>query len=235
MDSYLPRRTSFINNIFVEELKSVDYLSVLKYSTHNLFLEKLFGLVMNMSNADEEIRARDIANTVIVKKNVKATLLDAYNEMLSNNSDFVVVVDDNERPLGLLFKSKILDNILTEAKDVRKTILKDVDLDPLVTVNADCNILDVIRILAKGKTGVIGVIHKKRLVGTISVADLAKQLPNLIEQIRRKFAFEKEALAIKRYSVGYCNECGAWSDKLVYKEGKYYCTDCIIDLYGYSC
>lgn len=198
-------------------------------------MENIFSIsITNMADAEEEIYARDIANAVIVKKSIKATLFDAYNEMVNSNSNFVIVVDENEKPTGVLFKSNILDCILIEGKDIYKTTLKDVVLNPLITVEADCNVLDVIRILAKGKTDVVGVVHKRKLVGIISTADLIKHLPNLIEQIKRKYAFEKEPLLVKRYSTGYCDECGMWSDKLIYKEGKYYCADCIADLYGYG-
>ena len=80
----------------------------------------------------------------------------------------------------------------------------------------------------------IGVVYKKKLVGILSVKDIIRVTPEILDILSEKAKIESGEFMHPKHSsiIGYCDSCGVWSDGLSEVDGNFYCPDCIIDTYG---
>ena len=71
------------------------------------------------------------------------------------------------------------------------------------------------------------VIEKKKLVGVISLTDIVRTSPGMIELLEYREKMKREPIRIKeKYTSGICDVCGNYSDHLEYINGMWVCEDC---------
>ena len=178
------------------------------------------------------ISVREIMSSPVVYADRNETIKDAAKKMKEYNISHLIILDKKES-IGVLTKDILVDNILTKDNIKEKIFIKDLPLEPLITVKADIPVIDLTRIFARRHLSLVGITYKGKIVGVISSKDIIRIVPDIIDAFKQREIFEKEP-AIKANStvMGYCDRCGAWSDKLIFVDGKYYCPDCVADLFG---
>ncbi|RLG62303.1 hypothetical protein DRN87_00105 [Candidatus Geothermarchaeota archaeon] len=106
---------------------------------------------------------------------------------------------------------------------------------PIPIVKADRKVIDVMRIFTIRNTPIIAVTYKGRITGYLTIIDMLRVLPEIVESLLAMEEFEeKPVFKLKAPVMGYCDRCGTWSDRLIEVDGNYYCPDCIADLFGES-
>ncbi|MEM4944220.1 MAG: CBS domain-containing protein [Saccharolobus sp.] len=110
---------------------------------------------------------------VVAKPNL--SIKDVAKIMKSENISSVIIVDDNERPLG----------IVTE-KDIVRSVADDVPVDSpvsnimtrgLITITPDKDVTEALLIMYQNNIRHLAVIENDgKLVGVLSIRDVAKAL-----------------------------------------------------------
>ena len=178
------------------------------------------------------ISVREIMSSPIVYAAREETIKGIATKMKEYNISHLVVLDENE-PLGIITKDILVYNVLAKDNINGEMPVKDLPLEPLVTVKADTSAIDLARIFARKHLSLVGVTYKGKLVGVVSAKDIIRIIPDIIDALKQRETFEKEPVIKANATImGYCDRCGVWSDKLVFVDGKYYCPDCVADLFG---
>ena len=179
------------------------------------------------------ITVREIMNSPPVSVSLENTLLDVANTMEENNAWSILVVDKQNKPMGVITAETLVKEVICNNLDPTKTKVREVLYDPFVTVKADTRVRDLVRLLSRKKTKLIGVTYKGKLVGTVELNDIMRIIPDIIESYIDKLSFEREpTIKVDSYVMGYCDRCGVWSERLIHVDGNYYCPDCQVDLFG---
>ena len=137
-----------------------------------------------------------------------------------------IIIIDNDKPLGIVTdwdivsKSVALGHIPSEIK--ASSIMQ-----PLVSINGEESITSAARLLRQHGIKRLGVTHKGNLVGIISVSDVLAVTPELFDVVSEKSLLIRGEIGRSPRNIsGYCDECGEWSDFLLYADGSYTCEVC---------
>jgi CBS domain-containing protein len=142
----------------------------------------------------------------------------------------VVILAPDGNPIGLVTDGDLISKILVENKRPQSVIARELMSKPLRTLNQFDDVATAVRTMRKYGVKRLGVMDDKRLVGVVSMSDIASIAPDLITLLNEKLLItgEKGFMHIQ-LSSGSCDSCGRWSDDLREISGTFVCNECARD------
>jgi len=189
---------------------------------------------MSFGRVPTEIKVKDIASSPVITVSYNSKVADVARVMKNYKIGSVIVVDEKNEPIGIVTKSDIIERVLAEDKDPQTTKVTEIMSSPLISVNSETSVQDAAKLMRKKKISRLCVFYKGKLVGIISLRDIIRVAPELIDIITERTKITSRGIISPRREsiIGYCDGCGRWSDDLIEIDGKYYCRDCRIDYFG---
>ncbi|MDI6690656.1 MAG: CBS domain-containing protein [Candidatus Bathyarchaeota archaeon] len=86
---------------------------------------------------------------------------------------------------GIITERDLLKRVVAEAKDANKTKVKDVMSSPLVVVEPSRDLEEAVRLMFQMKIKKLPVVDGKRLVGLVSLTDIARFQPQVIKILKQ--------------------------------------------------
>ena len=102
------------------------------------------------------------------------TLSDLVSVILKNDVTSVLI-SENDKPVGLINDRDLLKEIVEKQKDPKKTLVRDLDYTPLLTLDDGGSITDILRTMREKRIKRAAVIRNGQLVGMLT-EDLALRL-----------------------------------------------------------
>jgi predicted transcriptional regulator len=97
---------------------------------------------------------------------------------------------------------------------------------PLVTTKPMDTILEATRKMKRSNIKRLPVMSNGKLVGIISLSDIARSSPEMIDLLEYKLSMKEMPTEIKERSTsGICDLCGNYSDDLKNVDGQWVCDD----------
>jgi len=168
---------------------------------------------------------RDVMNSPVISANPEDNLKDIALKM-SDHRVGSIVITKNELPTGIVTDWDIVSGGVV--KDIKPGLIKASEImQPLHTIESEETITEAARILRKNNIKRLGVVYKGRLVGIISASDVIAVTPELVDVVSEKAGIIRGEIGRPASNIsGYCDECGEWSDMLMYSEGIFTCEEC---------
>ncbi|MCL6611383.1 MAG: CBS domain-containing protein [Peptococcaceae bacterium] len=120
-------------------------------------------------------RISDIMSSPVITCSVRDTVVEVANLMKSRNISAVMVVDNDNRPVGVITNAdlvhKILARSITDYTDIIAGVIMNTDL---VTISSEAFYAEALMAVSKYRTKQLAVTRKGKLVGIVTVADLVK-------------------------------------------------------------
>lgn len=110
----------------------------------------------------------------------------------------------NGKAMGIITERDLLKRVVAEAKDVTKTKVKNIMSSPLVVVEPSMELEEAVNLMFQMKIKKLAVVDGKRLVGLISLTDIARFQPQMIKilkQLAKKHAAPKSMKKVVDYYV----------------------------------
>ena len=107
-----------------------------------------------------------------------------------------LIVEKNEKLLGILTDSDILDKVTAEDRLASKIKVKDVMTNELVLIEHDATIEQAAELMEERKIKKLPVIKGRKLIGIVTVADMAQAQPKLLKQVSALMVFPKTGKAV---------------------------------------
>jgi CBS domain-containing protein len=134
-------------------------------------------------------------------------------------------------------KKKELHGIITEQDIVRKTIaigknpldLKASDImeKNLITITPEKDIQSAIKIMGEMNIRHLPVVEEGEFVGLLTLNDIVRIQPQLIEMISHRLHVREEDLKpLRLLEEGICEFCGEYTPQLINKDGSMLCKNC---------
>ena len=176
------------------------------------------------ANMTTRVLVRDIMNSPVITAAPSNSIVDIAMKMKEHNIGSVIIIE-NEKPVGIVTDwdvvSVVASNLELSSIDAAKV------MKPIHTVEAGEGITEAARILRKNNIKRLGVVYKDRLAGIISASDVIAVTPELVDVVSEKAAMIRGEIGRPASAVsGYCDDCGEWSDVLMYSEGTFTCEVC---------
>jgi CBS domain-containing protein len=172
---------------------------------------------------------REAMSSPVISVNEDQNIVEASKIMSNQRIGSIVVIDNDEKPLGILTERDLVYRIV--AKDVvpREIAVKKVMSSPLKMVDSDMTLEEAMRVMGRENIRRLGVTYKGKLEGIITDKDILWLMPTLIEIIRERSRIQGNSTPRGPSFVGYCTRCEAYSNNLRNLDGELLCEDCMAD------
>ncbi|MEM2440130.1 MAG: CBS domain-containing protein [Candidatus Bathyarchaeia archaeon] len=127
----------------------------------------------------EDVMVREV---VTIDKN--ATVREAAEVMNKFEIGCLIAVEKG-KAVGIITERDLLKRVVAEAKDVNKTKVKDIMSSPLVVVEPNLELEEAVKLMFQMKIKKLPVVEGKRLVGLVSLTDIARFQPQMIKILKQ--------------------------------------------------
>ena len=102
------------------------------------------------------------------------------------------------KAMGILTERDILKRIVAGAKDAKTTKVRDVMTSPLVVAEPGMDLAEAVKLMFQMKIKKLPVVDGKRLVGLVSLTDIARFQPQVISILKQLAAKQAAPKGIKK-------------------------------------
>jgi CBS domain-containing protein len=109
-----------------------------------------------------------------------------------------IIATRKGKAVGIITERDLLKCIVAEGKNVRKTRVKGIMSSPLVVITPNTDLEEAARLMFEKKIKKLPVIDQNRLVGLISLTDIARFQPEIIKILQKRAAIQDTPKSIKK-------------------------------------
>ena len=89
------------------------------------------------------------------------------------------------KAMGIITERDLLKRVVAEARDATKTKVKEIMSSPLVVVEPNMDLEEAVRLMFQMKIKKLPVVDGKRLVGLVTLTDIARFQPQMIKILKQ--------------------------------------------------
>ena len=140
--------------------------------------------------ADVSLRVEDVMITEVITIDENASVKDAANIMNKYEIGSLIAVRKG-KAIGIITERDLLKRVIVDAKNAKKTKVSEAMSSPLEVIAAGTDLEEAIRLMFQKKIKKLPVVDKSRLIGLVSLTDIARCQPALIK-ILKTFALTQD-------------------------------------------
>lgn len=133
----------------------------------------------------------------IVAASLKRSLsaLDVAKLMIKNRVGSVVLVDGDEKPVGIVTERDLLKKVSAASKPAKSIAVKSIMSSPVITIKAFDSIETAAAVMAKNKVKRLVVLEDDgSLAGVLSATDIARKLAKILANDYSRYGHMKAIL-----------------------------------------
>ena len=149
------------------------------------------------------LKIEDVMIREVVTLDGDATVKEAAQIMNKFEIGSLIIVGRG-KAIGIVTERDLLKRVVAEARDAKNTKVKEVMTTPLVVVEPSMDLEDAVKQMFQMKIKKLPVVDGKRLVGLVSLTDIARFHPpmiKLLKQLAMKQAAPKSIKKVIDYYV----------------------------------
>jgi len=154
--------------------------------------------------SDMSLKVEDVMVKEVITIDENYTIKEAADIMNKFEIGCVIAVGKG-KAMGILTERDVLKRVVADGKDASKVRVKDVMTSPLVVAEPSMDLGEAVKLMFQMKIKKLPVVDGKRLVGLVSLTDIARFQPQMItilKQLAAKQATPKSMQkVIDRYVV----------------------------------
>ena len=115
-----------------------------------------------------------------------------------------LIAVSKKKAVGIVTERDMLKRVVAESRDASKNKVKDIMSSPLVVVEPNMDLEEAVKLMFQMKIKKLPVVEEKRLVGLVSLTDIARFQPQMItilKQLAAKQAAPKSMQKVMDYYV----------------------------------
>ncbi len=125
------------------------------------------------------LRVEDVMVKEVIKINEDVTTKEA-TELMNKHEIGCLIAFEKGKVSGILTERDLLKKVVAEAKDASKLRVRDVMTSPLVVAEPKMDLGEAVKLMFQMKIKKLPVVEDKRLVGLVSLTDIARFQPQLM-------------------------------------------------------
>ena len=154
--------------------------------------------------ADMALKVEDVMVKEVITIDEEASVKEAADIMNKFEIGCVIAVRDGKAK-GILTERDLLKRVVADGKDPAKFKVKEVMTSPLVVAEPGMDLAEAVKLMFQMKIKKLPVVDGKRLVGLVSLTDIARFQPQMIAILKqlaaRQAAPKSMQKVIDRYIV----------------------------------
>ncbi|OGD58710.1 hypothetical protein A3K78_09555 [Candidatus Bathyarchaeota archaeon RBG_13_52_12] len=141
------------------------------------------------------LKVKDVMVKDVVTIQSDQTILNAANIMNENKIGCLVVLE-NGRAVGIVTERDLLERVIAASADPAKTLVGQVMSKPLVTVEPETMLEEAVELMFQHRIKKLPVVERgdtdTKLVGLVTLTDIARIHPALMKTMRKLFEESSE-------------------------------------------
>jgi CBS domain-containing protein len=130
------------------------------------------------------LKVEDVMIREVITIDEESTVREAAEVMNKFEIGCLIAVRKG-KAVGIITERDLLKRIVAEARDVNKTKVKDVMSSPLVVVEPKMELEEAVKLMFQMKIKKLPVVDGKRLVGLVTLTDIARFQPQMIKILKQ--------------------------------------------------
>ncbi|OYT57799.1 hypothetical protein B6U70_02005 [Euryarchaeota archaeon ex4484_162] len=172
-----------------------------------------------------KVLVKEVMRAKVITVEPNTTVREAAQLMRKKKVGSVIVVED--KPVGILTESDIIEKIVAEDKKASDVLVKEIMTSPIIVIDPYIDLEEAMKTMSTCNIRRLPVIENGRLIGIITQKDVLRFSPTLLE-ISREWSKIESNVPYRKSQIfsGKCEDCGALSTNLREVDGRLLCEDC---------
>jgi len=129
------------------------------------------------------LKVEDVMTMDVITMDEKSLVKEAA-ETMSQNEISCVVAARKGKAIGILTESDLLKRVIVEGKNAKKTKIGEIMSSPLEVVAPGTSLEEALQLMFQKKIKKLPVVEKNRLLGLVSLTDIARCQPAIIKMLK---------------------------------------------------
>ena len=129
------------------------------------------------------LRVEDVMVKDVIKINEDVTIKEAAGLMNKYEIGCLIAVKKG-KVSGILTERDLLKRVVAESKDASKLRVRDVMTSPLIVAEPKMDLGEAVKLMFERKIKKLPVVEDKRLIGLVSLTDIARFQPQMMGLIK---------------------------------------------------
>jgi len=134
------------------------------------------------------MNVEDVMVQKVITVKANATVKQAVKTM-NRHGIGCLIVEDEGRAVGILTERDLLKRVLAECRNPEKTRVHEVMSKPLIFVEPKMDIEEAASLMFRNRIKKLPVVEDGRLVGIVTVTDIARSSEQMLKMLKRIFVF----------------------------------------------
>jgi len=130
------------------------------------------------------LKVEDIMVKDVITIDASASVKEAAEIMNQFEIGSLIVVE-RRKAVGIITERDLLKRVVAASRDVEKTKVKEIMSRPLIVIEPNMDLEEAIKLMFKMKIKKLPVVQEGRLVGLISLTDIARCQPQIIKIFKK--------------------------------------------------
>jgi CBS domain-containing protein len=144
------------------------------------------------------LKIENVMVSDVITVEAEATVRQAVDLMNKHEIGCLIIVDEEEKPIGILTERDLLRRVLAKRKDPVRIKVSKVMSKPLVTVTPHMDLEAAARLMFKKKIKKLPVVEDGQLVGLVTLTDMVRVQPHIIKVLKKLSQTELAPKRIKK-------------------------------------
>ncbi len=131
------------------------------------------------------VRLRDIMVSPVITTKKNAKISEAASTMCANNLGSLVVVDNNEKPVGMVTERDMLRKVIMTSKNPKQTDVSQIMSSPLVTGDPDMDVEHAAKFMLQKDIKRLPIVEEGKMIGIVTFTDIMKAQPQIMIALER--------------------------------------------------
>jgi CBS domain-containing protein len=143
------------------------------------------------------LKVDDVMVKEVITINKDSTVKEAAEVMNKFEIGCLIAVEKG-KAMGIITERDLLKRVVAKAKDATKTRVKEIMTSPLVVVEPNMDLEEAVKMMFQMKIKKLAVVEERKLVGLVSLTDIARFQPQMIKILRQFAARQNPPKSMKK-------------------------------------
>ena len=130
------------------------------------------------------LKIENVMVSDVITVEAEATVRQAVDIMNKHEIGCLVVVDEEEKPVGVMTERDLLRRVLAKRKDPVRTKVSQVMSKPIITATPHMDLEAAAKLMFKKKIKKLPVVEDGQLVGLVTLTDIVRVQPQIIKVLK---------------------------------------------------
>jgi CBS domain-containing protein len=143
------------------------------------------------------LKVRDVMVREVITVDENSSVKEAVDIMNEFQIGSLIVLERGKAK-GIVTERDFLRRVIAEAKDVMNTKVKEIMTTPLVVVEPSTDLEEAVKLMFRNKIKKLAVVDANKLVGIVTLTDIARFQPRMIEMLRQLAAKQETPKSMQK-------------------------------------